>query len=51
MRLALKNHRQTCLWQQNLNGHIRHGADRISTLEHTSNVLSAVVALDIYAIN
>jgi hypothetical protein len=51
MRLALKNHHQTCLWQQNLNGHIRHDADRISTLEHTRDILSAVVALNIYAIN
>jgi hypothetical protein len=51
MSLALKNHLQTCLWRQNLNYHIRHDADRISTLEHTRDVLAAVVALDIYAIN
>jgi len=51
MRLALKNHHQRCLWQQNLNDYIRHGVDRTSTLEHTCDVLSAVVALDIYSVS
>jgi hypothetical protein len=47
MRLALKNHHQTCLWQQDLNGLVRHDADRISTLEHTREFLFAA-PFDLY---